>query len=122
MSLGAPPPALSATSANTTGLLPGAAASARSIASSIVSCVGLVSLRILKISSPSSLASASALPMSPSVITTILAPTSATSPHGKPCPNDTLSTPSRPSSAFIFATKLFIGSTGVRHMLTIRQS
>ena len=60
--------------------------------------------------------------MSLSVITTILAPTSATSPQGKPCPNDTDSTPSWPSSACIRATKLFIGSTGVRHMLTMRQS
>jgi hypothetical protein len=57
-----------------------------------------------------------------SVITTIFAPTSATSPQGKPWPNEIESTPSLPSSDAIFATKLFIGSTGVRHMSIMRQS
>ena len=119
-SLGAPPPALSETSASTTG--PPSIASARSMASSIPTAVGRVSSRIAQSRAPRSAASAAALPSSPSATTRVLAPTSATSPQGKPCPNETARIPSLPSRTFMRSTKVRIGSSVVRHMLIMRQS
>ena len=123
LSAGAPPPALSATSANTIGP-PAVRRGQRGVDRAVDRCRAA---RRCARAAPRSRARAArrahrAFAASPSAITTILAPTSSTSPQGKPCPNETERMPSLPSSACMRATKDFIGSTGVRHMLTMRQS
>ena len=67
-------------------------------------------------------ATSPAFARSPSAITSILAEVSGTSCQGNPCANETESTPSSRSAAWNSATMVFIGSLGVRHLLTMCRS